>query len=455
MMEQYEQTKIVEAIDLTHDALGVCKLEDGYTVFVADMLKGEKAEIIVTQRKKSYGFGKVVQRLEKSPFRVTPKCTHFYECGGCALMHMDYDVQLSFKKYRVESSLKRNGIDFDNVDDIIGMNNPYYYRNKIEIKFYPTDKGIEAGFFRQKSHSVVNLTECHIMSKKMFEVVNLTKNLLNEFGVKAYNEETKTGFVKSMVIRESFKTKQITILFHTEGKDFPNKEGFIKKLQLKMPEVVGASYQNTKDESSFSEDNIYMLFGVDSIIDQINGLDFKIGFQSFFQTNTLQTEKLYQKAIEYAQLTGKEKIIDAYCGIGSIGLSAASQCYKVFGIEVVKQAINDAKSNAEINQIENVFFEVGQAESVIKKWRKYRFDLVFVDPPRKGCDVLFLNTLIEMKVKKIVYISCDQATLGRDLKVLVDNGYEVKKVTPVDMFPQTSHVESVTLLSLKANNSKV
>jgi len=448
-MEEFIPTTIVEAIDFTHDALGVCKLEDGYTVFVEDMLKGEKAEIMITERKKHYGFGKVIERLERSPYRVAPKCKHFYECGGCSLMHMDYDLQVNFKKYRLESILRRSNTDEFVIRDTISMMNPYYYRNKIEIKFSQGEKGIEAGFFQAKSHRLVNLEECYITPKKTFETLILIKNICNELKIVAYDEITKKGLLKSAVMRESFSKKEIGILLQTSNQPFPQQEEFVKKLLKKIPEIKSIGRSITIDESALSQDVIELIYGENYINDKINDLVFEIGFRSFFQTNTLQTEKLYDKAMEYAGLTGKDKVIDAYCGVGSIGLSAAKNAYKVFGIEVVKQAIVDARKNAEKNKIVNAFYEVGTAEAVILKWKKYNFDVIFIDPPRKGCDSEFIQAVINMKIPKIVYISCDPATLARDVNLLRDGGYELKEVTPVDMFPQTPHVESVSLLSLK------
>ncbi|MBU1144315.1 MAG: 23S rRNA (uracil(1939)-C(5))-methyltransferase RlmD [Firmicutes bacterium] len=448
-MEDLTPTTIVKAIDLTHDALGVCKLEDGYTVFVEDLLKGERAEILVTERRKNYGFGKVIERLERSPYRVAPKCKHFYECGGCGLMHMDYDVQLSFKKYRVEAALKHVGLEETEVKEMSGMINPYFYRNKVEIKFRQSEKGIEAGFFKAKSHHLVNLEECYIMSKKSFELLTLLKNVCNELSIFAYDDVSKIGILKSAVIRESALNKEIVLLLHLAKDTISYQDMFVKKLITKIPEIVGIAYTVTKDESPLSTDKINVLYGKDFLTDQINEITYEIGYRSFFQTNTYQAEKLYIKALEYAGLTGKNKVIDAYCGIGAIGLNAAKNSYKIFGIDVVKQAIADARKNAEKNNIQNAFFEVGDAETVITKWKKFNFDVIFIDPPRKGCDKKFLDMILSMKIPKVVYVSCDQATLGRDLRFLVNGGYTVKEITPFDMFPQTIHVESVTLLELK------
>lgn len=448
-MEGLAPSFIVDSVDLTHDGLGVCKLEDGFTVFVEGLLKGERAEIVVTERKKSYGFGTIINLLERSPFRTTPKCVHYDVCGGCNLMHMDYDVQLSFKKYRIETTLKRAGLENVIVNDMIGMAVPYHYRNKIEIKFRQGDKGLEAGFFRAKSHDLVNLTECHTMPKRVMDLITLIKNVSNELGITAYDEVRDAGTLKSAVIRESGKTKALSLLLQLGKDNFKNKDLFVKKIIAKIPEVASIALTVTKDESTMSTDKIDIIFGSETILDSIGTLDYEIGYRSFFQTNTLQTEHLYQKALEYANLTGKEKIIDAYCGIGTIGLYAAPKAFKVFGIEIIKSAIQDARKNAEKNGIKNAFFEVGEAEEVIGKWKQFKFDVVFVDPPRKGCDSKFLQAIIDMKVPKIVYVSCDPGTLTRDLQMLTGGGYEVKEVTPVDMFPQTIHVETVTLLQLK------
>jgi len=448
-MEDMQPTYVVESFDLTHDGLGVCKLEDGYTVFVEGLLKGERAEIIVTERKKNYGFAKIVDIIEKSPFRITPKCVHYETCGGCGLMHMDYDVQMSFKKYRIETSLKRVGLENVIVNDMVGMINPFHYRNKVEIKFRQSEKGIEAGFFRAKSHDLINLQECHIMPKRVFDLITLIKNICNELNIRAYEEKSNSGTIKSAVIRESSKTKELSLLLQLGKDNFNDRDLFVSKVVAKIPEVASIAVTVTQDESTMSTDPIEVIFGTETILDSIGKLDFEIGYRSFFQTNAIQTEKLYQKALEYARLTGKEKIIDAYCGIGSIGLYAAHKAFKIFGIEVIKPAIIDARKNAERNHIKNAFFEVGDAEDVISKWRKFRFDLVFVDPPRKGCDPKFLKSIIAMKIPTVIYISCDPATLIRDLRILSDGGYNIKEVTPFDMFPQTIHVETVSLLSLK------
>jgi len=449
MDNEERENYIVKAIDLTHDALGVVRLEDGYTVFVENLLKGETAKIEIIERKKRYGFGKVVEFFSKSPYRLAPKCKHFYECGGCRLMHMDYDVQVAFKKYRLDLMVKKLKQDPSVVDDIICMVNPYYYRNKVEIKFAQEENGIKAGYFKAKSHKVVDLEECFTMSKKSFDVLRLIKNIANELNIKAYNPETNEGILKSCVIRESYKHKEIILLFNIAKNSFKLEQLFASKIVAANALVKGIGVVNSIDESSYSTEEIRLLYGKSYLTEELLGNTFEIGFRSFFQVNTIQTERLYAKALEYAKFTSKDRIIDAYCGIGSIALSLAKNVYKVFGIEVFESAIIDAKKNAVINNIRNAFFEVGDAEIVIQKWKKFHFDGIIIDPPRKGCSKRFINTLLNMKIPKIVYISCNPATLTRDLEYLIKGGYNLIKIAPVDMFPQTTHVESVTMLEFK------
>jgi 23S rRNA (uracil1939-C5)-methyltransferase len=440
---------VVKAIDLTHDGLGVARLDDGYTVFVEDLLKGEAARIEVVERKSKYGFGKVIERLNRSPYRQAPKCKHFYECGGCELMHMDYDVQAAFKKYRLEQIVKKLPQKDIIVEDITAMVNPYYYRNKVEIKFTQGEKGIMAGFFKAKSHHVVDLQECYIMQKKSFELLTLIRNLANQFGIKAYDLASGTGELKSAVIRESYKYKEIVVLFNIATDEITNEKDFVDHIVKAIPEVKGIGISKTIDESGLSDEEIRLVYGRGFIKDELLGKQFEIGFRSFFQVNTLQAERLYKKVIEFGRFTGKERVIDAYSGIGSIALSISDKVNKVFGIEIFKSAISDAKRNARINGVKNALFELGHVDKVLSKWKNYKFDLIIVDPPRKGCSKDLLDTIVKMQFPKVIYISCNPATLGRDLEYLIEHQYKVERIAPVDMFPQTSHVESVVLLSLK------
>jgi len=448
-IERETETFIVEALDLTHDGLAVTRLEDGYTVFVEDLLKGETAEIEVVHRRKNFGFGRVISRLNRSPYRQAPKCKHFYECGGCQLMHMDYDVQIAFKKYRLELMLRKIDVEDVEVDDIISMVNPYYYRNKVDVKFTNGEEGIEAGFYKTKSHDLVHMEECFIMPKKSFQLLTLLKNLLNQYEIKAYDEKTKSGLIKSVVLRESSKHKEILMLLNLSESKLPNERKFIKRLAEQQNELVGVGITKTDEDAYYLNKPIRLVYGKRFIYDTILDIKYRIGFKSFFQVNPVQTERLYSKAIEMADLAPADKVIDAYSGIGSIALNIAEKVHKVFGIEQLRPAVHDAKRNAKLNKIRNAFFEVGDADKVLNKWKKYKFDAIFFDPPRKGCKKHFLKTVSEMKIPKIIYISCNPATLGRDLEYLIKHGYQIKQVAPVDMFPQTAHVESVTLLTLK------
>ena len=449
MSDQTNEKHIVEAIDLTHDGLAVTRLDDGYTVFVEDLLKGETAEILVTERRKNFGFGEVVNRISRSPYRQAPKCKHFYECGGCQLMHMDYDVQIAFKKYRIEAMLKKINMEHVEVEDIISMVNPYYYRNKVEVKFANGKDGIASGFYQSKSHDLVDLEECFIMPKKSFQLLTLLKNLFDQYGITAYDENTKTGIIKSAVIRESSKHKEIILLLNLSVSKLPNEKKIIKRLAEQQQELVGVGIIKSDEDGFHLNKPVRLVYGKRFIYDTLLDVKYRIGFKSFFQVNPIQTERLYAKAIEYAKLSPKDKVIDAYSGIGTIALNIAKKVHKVFGVEQLRAAVYDAKRNASINNIKNAFFEVGDAEKVIVKWKKYHFDAIFFDPPRKGCKKEFLMNVAEMKIPKIIYISCNPATLGRDLEYLLQKNYEIKKVVPIDMFPQTSHVETITLLSLK------
>ena len=290
-----KQNYRVKAVDLTHDGLGVVKLNDGYTVFVEDLLKGETADIEITSRRKKFGFGIVTEFIQKSPYRLAPKCKHFYDCGGCRLMHMDYDVQLAFKKYRLELLMKKLKQDETCVNDIICMVNPYYYRNKVEIKFSQSDDDkLKAGFFKAKTHKVIDLDECYTMSKKSFELLTLMKNVFNELGVKAYDYESGEGVLKSCVIRESSRNKEIVVLFNLAQDSFEQEEEFVQRVSNKNTLIKGIGVVKTDDESPSSKDEIRLIYGKNYLNEDLLDIKFEIGFRSFFQVNTIQTERLYK-----------------------------------------------------------------------------------------------------------------------------------------------------------------
>ena len=448
MIEKNEYYDVLFS-DMTHDGMGVCKV-DGFPVFVPNALKGESAQIKITKVNKSFGFGRLMEINQKSPFRKEPICDHFSECGGCNLMHMNYQMQLDFKKYRTKETLLKLGKVQTKVNESIGMINPYYYRNKAVIPFGEENGKMVAGLYKARTHDIIDMKRCYIIPKITTDIVKYLKNVFIELNIDAYNEQTGFGIVRHVVIRNSHKYDDISVTIVTATPKLPRKEILIKKLVNRYKRIVSIVQNHNPEKTNvILGKKSRVLFGEDFIRDEINGVYFKISHRSFYQVNPAQTEELYKKAIEYADLTQNEIIIDAYCGIGTIGLSAAKYAKTVLGVDVVKSAIEDARENAKNNKIENAKFVVGKAEEVIKTWKNYDVDVLFIDPPRKGCDPEFLNTIIEMKIPRIVYISCNVSTLARDLNILQASNYEIKEVTPFDMFPQTSHIESVTKIELR------
>jgi 23S rRNA (uracil1939-C5)-methyltransferase len=441
--EYYE----VEFVDMTHDGMGVCKI-DGFPIFVEKALKGEKGEIKVIKVNKSFGFGRLINVTHKSPFRKEPICEYFNECGGCNLMHMDYQMQLDFKQFRVKETLRKLGkIDVD-VGETVGMLNPYYYRNKIIMPFGERDGQIISGLYRKRSHDIIDMKKCSIAPKITSDIVRFLRHIFDELNIQPYNEDTQTGVVRHVMVRNSHKYDDISVTIVTLTKQLPKQDIILEKLINRYPEVVSVIHNvNPRQTNVVLGRKSKVLFGEDFIRDEINGVFFKISHRSFYQVNPSQTEALYKKAIEYADLQPDDVVIDAYCGIGTIGLSTADKVKMVLGVDVVKQAIIDAKENAINNQIENAKFVAGKAETVIKSWANYKVNAMFIDPPRKGVDRTFLETVKDMRIPKIVYISCNVSTLARDLNYLQSHGYEIEEATPFDMFPQTSHIEVVTKLT--------
>jgi 23S rRNA (uracil1939-C5)-methyltransferase len=435
--------------DMTHDGMGICKI-DGFAVFVPNALKGEAAQIKITKVKSSFGFGRLIAITSKSPYRKEPICDHFLECGGCNLMHMDYQMQLDFKKYRTKETLRKLGRIETKVHDTVGMLSPYYYRNKAVIPFGEENGKLIAGLYKTRTHEILDMKRCYIIPKATTDIVKYLKNVFMELNIEAYKESTGEGIIRHVVIRNSHKFDDISITLVTATPKLPRKEILIKKLVNRYKKIVSIvqNYNPEKNNIILGKKS-RVLYGEDFIRDEINGVHFKISHRSFYQVNPVQTEELYKKAIEYAELTQDEVIIDAYCGIGTIGLSAAKYAKTVLGVDVVSSAIRDAMANAAHNGITNSKFIVGKAEEVIKSWKNYNVDVLFIDPPRKGCDEEFLKVIAEMKIPRIVYISCNVSTLARDLNYLQSQNYVIEETTPFDMFPQTSHIESVTKISLR------
>ncbi|MED4454726.1 23S rRNA (uracil(1939)-C(5))-methyltransferase RlmD [Metabacillus fastidiosus] len=439
--------------DLTHDGAGVAKIE-GFPIFVANALPNERAKIKVIKVKKGYAFGKVMELYEESKERIEAPCPIYKQCGGCQLQHLSYKGQLEYKEKQVREVLARIGkLDLETVKvhSTLGMDDPWNYRNKAQVPIGEREGGLVAGFYQQRSHEIIEMEKCLIQQSENDEVVQVIKCICQEYGIRAYNEQKHKGWLRHLMVRYGVTTKEMMVVFITRTNDFPHKKEIMKEITERFPNVKSIVQNiNAKRTNVIFGDETKVIWGEEYIYDTIGHVKFAISARSFYQVNPEQTKVLYEKALEYAELTGTESVIDAYCGIGTISLFLAQKAKHVFGVEIVPEAIEDAKRNASLNEITNAEFAVGEAEVVIPKWYKEgnKADIIVVDPPRKGCDEALLRTILEMKPKKVVYVSCNPATLARDLHVLEQGGYRTVEVQPVDMFPHTVHCEAVAKLEL-------
>lgn len=489
----YEKNQIlnVEIVDITSEGEGIGKV-DGYPFFVKDAVIGDKAEIRITRVKKNYAYARLEKVITPSPFRVKPECVFHKQCGGCQIQAMGYEQQLKFKQSKVRNNLIRIGgfepelID-ERMDPIVGMEEPFHYRNKAQYPIGVNKEGKPvAGFYAGRTHDIIANTQCALGVEENKEILEAILSYMEQYGVSAYDEVTGNGLLRHALIRKAFDSGEIMVCLvinfkaGKSGKNgnagshrqeyLPKQEKLLEALS-EIPGMASISVSiNTEKTNVIMGKEIHTIWGKDTIEDTIyvrdvekdfasagRGITFAISPLSFYQVNPVQTEKLYSLALSYAGLTGKETVWDLYCGIGTISLFLAADARKVYGVEIVPQAIEDARKNAEHNGIDNAEFFVGKAEEVLpKKYEKEGIfaDVIVVDPPRKGCDEACLDTMLKMKPERIVYVSCDSATLARDLKVLCDGGYEIKKVRAVDMFPMTVHVESVILMQYCGKEKK-
>lgn len=434
---------------LTHDGLGVARV-DGFPVFVANALVGEEINMKVTLVKKTYAFGRAVDYFVTSGERVKPECGIYKQCGGCQVQHLSYEGQLKMKHDTVVNHLKRIGhIEDANVLPTIGMQNPSRYRNKTQVPFGYADGKVVAGFYQKRSHEIINMQSCLIQTDISDQIVETMRQLCQELEIDPYNESLNLGVLRHVIVRVGFKTEEIMVTLVTRTHEIPNSELLIQRLVSKYPKIKSiAQNVNPKVTNVIFGDETRILYGEPYIYDEMNGIRFAISPRSFYQVNPIQTETLYSKAVEYAQLSGNEIVFDAYCGIGTITLFLAQHAKQVYGVEIIPEAIEDAKMNAQLNGFENTQFAVGKSEEIIPAWIENGIvpDVIVVDPPRKGCDRSLLDTMLEAAPDRIVYVSCDSSTLARDLRVLIDGGYKLEVVQPVDMFPQTAHIECVAKL---------
>ena len=453
---------VVTIEDVGVNGEGIGKVE-GYTLFVKDAIIGDTVEAVITKPKKNYAYAKMVKLLKPSKQRVPAKCPVARQCGGCQIQELSYESQLEFKAKKVRGNLERiGGFAPEFLDTIMepicGMDEPFYYRNKAQFPIGTDKEGkIVTGFYARRTHQIIPNTECALGVDVNQKILNIIVDFMNQNHVTAYNEETRRGLVRHVLIRYGFKTKEIMVCLVINGDKIPHSEKLVDKL-TKIEGMTSITYSvNCENTNVIMGKEIGVLWGQAYITDYIGDVKYQISPLSFYQVNPVQTEKLYGLALEYAGLKGEETVWDLYCGIGTISLFLAQKAKKVYGVEIVPQAIVDAKNNAKINHLENVEFFVGKAEEVLpEQYEKSQVyaDVIVVDPPRKGCEESLLDTMVKMQPKRIVYVSCDSATLARDLKYLCEKGYELQKVRPVDQFPMTVHVEVIIKMQLVEKSEK-
>lgn len=436
--------------DMTHNGAGVAKI-DGYTLFVDGGLPGEEAIVQVQKTKKQYGYARLLEVTSESRDRVNPACPIFLQCGGCQLQHLSYAGQLRQKQQRVEDALQKiGGFTSVAVQDILGMAEPWAYRNKAQVPVGTRKDGLVIGFYQKGSHDIVPMDACLIQDSVNDHALQQVKAIVDACGVRAYDEAKHRGELRHIVVRSGQQSGELMVILVTRTKHLPGRKQIVRDITSQIPQVYAIVQNiNPHKTNTIFGDETRVLWGRDVIYDSIGSIRFAISARSFYQVNPSQTRVLYETALRFAELEGSETVVDAYCGIGTISLFLAQKAGHVYGVESVEEAVEDAKQNAALNKLENVTFQAGRAEDVIPRWMKdgVRGDVMVVDPPRKGCDQTLLDTMLHMEPRRIVYVSCNPATLARDLRVLTDGGYQLQDVQPVDMFPQTMHVECVVKLT--------
>ncbi|WP_415344461.1 23S rRNA (uracil(1939)-C(5))-methyltransferase RlmD [Clostridium perfringens] len=455
-MVEKNKEYIFDIISQGYEGEGIAKIDNKYPIFIEGALKGEKVKVRIVKVNKNFAYGKLMEVLEASEERVNPPCAIYKRCGGCKLQHASYKAQLDFKWDRVKDCVSKIGkLDPSIVKYPLGMEEPWRYRNKVQLPIGLINGEVKIGFFAPRSHDIIDMESCLIQDEIGDKVVKLTREWIEKFNIRPYNvdgEYDEKGIVRHIMIRRGFTTNEVMVVLVTNGEKLPHKEEFVDLMVKNIPGIKSVIQNiNSKKTNVILGLESKTLWGEDTISDYIGDFRFNISPLSFFQVNPTQTEVLYGKALEYANLTGNEEVFDAYCGTGTITLFLSQKAKKVYGVEIIPQAIDNAWINAKENKVDNVEFFVGESEVVIPDLinKGVKADVVVVDPPRKGCDKKLLDAITNIDAKKIVYVSCDPSTLGRDLKVLEENGYKTLEVQPVDMFPNTAHVETVALIRRK------
>ena len=442
---------VVDIVDIGQGGVGIGKYE-GFTVFVEGGLIQDKVKVRISKSKKNYAVGDIVEILEKSPFRVDRICSDdLKDCGGCQIQELDYNKQLELKTNEVKQVISRIG-KLENVEihETIGMQSPCRYRNKAQFPIQNINGSTAIGFYKKKSHDVIPTDMCVIQHDINDKIIKIIKTYIQAYNVSIYNEMTHTGVLRHLVTKVGFTTNEVMVVLVANGTKLPHLNELASVLQENIPGFKTLVLNINKDKTNviLGKEN-KVIYGNGKINDYIGDLVFEISPLSFFQVNPVQTEVLYNKALEYAELKENDTVFDIYCGIGSISLFLAQKATKVYGIEIVEDAIKDAKINAKLNNLNNVEFYVGKAEEVVPKMYSEgkTANVVVVDPPRKGCDEKVLDTIVSMKPDRVVDVSCNPSTLARDLAYLDERGYKCVEIQPVDMFPHTMHVECCALMS--------
>ena len=449
---QKNQEYIVDIIDNGYEGEGISKI-DNFTIFIPGAIKGEKVKILIVKVLSSHAFGKIIEIINKSEFRQEPDCLTYKRCGGCNLRHIKYNQTLKIKQNAVQSLVNKTLKNKFEVQETIGMENPFHYRNKAQYPFGLNNEGKAViGVYANRTHEVITMEKCLIQNPESEEIAKYILQFIKENKISIYDEKTGKGLFRHVVIKVGIKTKQVMCILVVNGKNIPREKELVNKLIVKFS-TIKAIVKNINMKNTnviLGQENIN-IYGNGYIEDKLGEYTFKISPLSFYQVNPIQAEKLYNLGVEMAQISKEDTVLDLYCGIGTISLFMAKYAKKVYGIEIVKEAIDAANENAKINNVNNTEFHAGDVEIVLDDLinnKGITADIVMFDPPRKGLDRNTINNILKIKTKKIVYISCNPATLVRDL-AMFEEQYEIRTIVPVDMFPWTSHVECCSVLSLK------
>ncbi len=443
---------IVDIIDNGFEGEGIAKI-DNFTIFIPNSIKGEKVKVLIVKVLSSHAFGKVIEIIKKSNKRVESDCKTYKRCGGCELRHIEYKETLKMKQNAVQSLVNKTLKNKIQVQEVLGMENPYYYRNKVQFPV-GTDKNeaLQMGVYASRTHEIIPIEKCYIQNQKAEKLAKIVFKYWKENNLSAYNEKTQKGLLRHIIVKVGIKTNEYMCILVVNNEKIPNEKQFTEYIKKEFPEITTIVMNtNKKNTNVILGENNRNILGNGYIKDKLGDYTFKISPLSFYQVNPIQAEKLYKIGVDQAKITKNDIVFDLYCGIGTISLFMSKYAKKVYGVEIVKEAIEAAKENAKINNIQNTEFLAGDVEKVLTKLLKERNikpDIIVVDPPRKGLDKVTIKNILNVRPRKLVYISCNPATLVRDLKELEEE-YDIGGIKPVDMFPFTKHVECCAVLELK------